>query len=90
MVIRVCDAEDVSDIVRRPQRVAVLERGSTPDLEGQHSFFDLIHATYVHDRICGTRKEQRLVLRQAESEDAPFVRMDDSPAFVRVEAVYLA
>ena len=36
VVGRVRDAEDVSDIVRRPERVEVLEGGGTPDLNVQH------------------------------------------------------
>ena len=35
---RVCDAEDVSDIVGRPQRVEMPEGGCAPDLSLQHTF----------------------------------------------------
>jgi hypothetical protein len=48
-----------------------------------------VELTYIDNGVCGTREQQRLVLRQTEAQHAAFVRADDSPALVRVEAVDL-
>ena len=51
--------------------------------------FKSCQAAHIDDGICRTRKKQLTVLRQTQTEDAAFVRVDDFPPFIRVEAVDL-
>lgn len=44
---------------------------------------------YINNGVCSSREEELLILRQTETEDAAFVRLDDSATFVGIEAVDL-
>jgi hypothetical protein len=91
MVGRVRDAEDVSYVVGRPESVEMLEGRCAPDLRARltHVFIYILRYAYIDYGVCGTRKQQLLVLRQTQTEYAAFVRIDDSPALIGIEAVDL-
>jgi hypothetical protein len=42
------------------------------------------YKAYIDNGICSSREQELLVLRQAESEYAAFVRLNNSATFIRV------
>jgi hypothetical protein len=91
MVRRVRDAEDVADIIGRPQRVEATEAGRAPDLCASAHCPSVARdgGAHIDDGVCGAREEQLLVLRQAQAEHAALVALDYLAPLIRVQSIDL-